>query len=167
MKHAFIISFAVLYASATAADLALLQENNLVEPIYTNDAIDQEVKQPVVPEPMNSADPEDSGETVDEAQDETTKVNTEDKTPVIKSLPIPEPAKPSKNDPTPLDLRPVDGIPVDEESSVPTSWFERTLKSVQNVFEDFLAFFEESIFTIFWSRMAMTNNTQAFWYALS
>jgi len=49
MKHAFIISFAVLYASATAADLALLQENNLVEPIYTNDAIDQEVKKPVVP----------------------------------------------------------------------------------------------------------------------
>lgn len=94
-----------------------------------------------------------------DAQAESTEVKTEDKTPVLKPLPIPEPAKPSKNDPTPLDLRPVDGIPVHEESFVPTSWFERTLKSVQDVFDDFLAFFEESIFTIFWTRIPVTNNT--------
>ena len=139
MKQAFILSLAVLYATATAADLVL--QPDLVEPIDTNDVIDQQAEELAVPEPMDSADPEDTGETVDVTQAETTEGTTEDKTPVLKPLPIPEPAKPNKNDSTPLDLRPVDGIPVDEDSFVPTSWFDRTLKSVQDVFDDFLGFF--------------------------
>lgn len=57
MKQTFILSLAVLYATATAADLAL--QPDLVEPIDTNDAIDQQAEELAIPEPMDSADPED------------------------------------------------------------------------------------------------------------
>ena len=103
---------------------------------------------------------------------ETTPENSSEITQSVEPVTMPEP----KDVVQPLDLRPADGIPQpslpilpDEQAvdTTPQTWLDRTKATLHETLANIVAFFEEGIFTIFWTRVPMTNKWQAALYGFS